>query len=174
MAEFRQSMEEKMLDFDIASEPVLKVDINLAAQQRDLASNEDKAKITMEILKYMVYESVEEVNENWVAYKEPSEFMDEVTIAVYKEGEAPPEVLEELNRGELPDEIRGQQRQLQAEQQKQAEMREKSKEMELQRKALAERAVDEDADTEVLNQNKRDRRTIEEIQQEAAKRARSS
>ena len=107
----------------------------------------------------------------YVPKKEPSEFMDEVTIAVYKEGEAPPEVLEEINKGELPDEIRGQQRAMQAEQQKQAEMREKSKEKELQRKALQGRAAEE-GDAELLNQNKRDRRTIEEIQQDAAKRAR--
>lgn len=174
MAEFRQTMEEKMLDFDLSSEPVLKVPINVSAQQRELSTIEDKARITMEILKYMVYESVEEVNETWVAYKEPSEFMDETTIAVYKEGQAPPEVLEEINRGELPDEIRGQQQAMQAAQQKQAEMRENSKAQELTRKALAERAAEDDDEGALLNQNKRDRRTIEEIQQDAAKRSRTS
>jgi hypothetical protein len=174
MAEFRQSMEEKMLDFDISSDPVLKVQVSLAQQQKDLATLEDKAKITMEILKYIVYEQAEEVNEEWIAYKEPSEFMDEITIAVYKEGEAPPEVLEDINKGDLPDEVRGQQRALQQEQQKQMEMKDRAKELQLQRKALQEKAEDDD-EQQVLNQNKRDRRTIEEIQRDRdqeAKRAR--
>lgn len=171
MAEFRQKMSEKMLDFDISSEGVLRVSINPSEYHKDLATLADKAKITMEILKYMVYESVEEVNEDWIAHKEPSEFMDEATIAVYKEGEAPAEVLEEVNKGELPDEIRGQQRAMQAEQQKQAEMKEKSMAQKKARQALAERAADDD-DTEVLNQNKRDRRTVAEYQEEQ-KRART-
>jgi hypothetical protein len=176
MADFRQSMEQKMLDFDLSDEPMMKVKVNLAEQQRDLATMEDKAKITMEILKYIVYEQCEEVNEEWIAYKEPSEFMDEVTIALYKEGEAPPEVLEEINKGELPDEVRGQQQALQAGRQKQMETKERSKELEMQRRALQERAAEED-DNEALNQNKRDRRTIEEIQREheqQTKRARMS
>lgn len=175
MAEFRQQMEEKMLDFDISPNPVLKVQVSLAEQQRDLATLEDKAKITMEILKYIVYEQAEEVNEEWIAHKESSEFMDEITIAVYKEGEAPPDVLEEMNRGELPDEIRGQQRALQQEQQKQADIKARSKELELQRKALQDKAAEEDEDeVAALNQNKRDRRTIEDIQREREQEAKRS
>ena len=73
----------------------------------------------MEILKYIVYEQAEEVNDEWIAHKEPSEFMDEATIAIYKEGEAPPEVLEDMNKADLPDEIKGQQRAIQQEQQTQ-------------------------------------------------------
>ena len=56
-----------------------------------------------------------------MAIKEPSEFMDEFVIAVYKEGAAPPEVLEELNKGELPDEVRGQQQAIQQERQRQVD-----------------------------------------------------
>ena len=41
-----------------------------------------------------------EVNDAWIAHKEPSEFIDQVTICIYKEGAAPPEVLEEVNQGE--------------------------------------------------------------------------
>ena len=150
-----------MLDFDIHdSETVLKVELSLSQYTKDLATLDDKAKITMEILKYMVYEQAEEVNEAWIAYKEPSEFMDEVTIAVYKEGEAPPEVLEEINKGELPDGVRGQERALQQERQKQADMKEQKRKQELQRKALKERAEEDGDETEALNQNKRDRRTI--------------
>jgi hypothetical protein len=40
-------------------------------------------------------------------------FMDDVVILVYKEGAAPDDVLEELNQGELPEEVRGQQRAIQ-------------------------------------------------------------
>lgn len=98
LAEFRQAMQDKMLDFDISDDEELKVTISLAEYTTGL-SVEDKSKVTMEILKYMVYEAAEEVNEEWVTYKEPSEFMDEVVIAVYKEGAAPPDVLEEINKG---------------------------------------------------------------------------
>ena len=118
----------------------------------------------MEILKYMVYEAAEEVNEEWVAHKEPSEFMDEVVIAVYKEGAAPPEVLEEINKGEMPDEVRGQQRAVQEErarQMNQAEQK-KARELELQ----AHNYGFEGGDAAALNQNKRDRRTIEDYERE--------
>lgn len=179
MAEFRTSMEQKMLDFDLAPETILKVNVSVAELQKDLATLEDKAKITMEILKYIVYEQAEEVNEEWIAHKEPSEFMDEVTIAVYKEGYAPPDVLEDMNKGELPDEVRGQQKAMEIERQRQAEIKAKIREKELTRKALAERAEDDDDEgggASALNQKKRDRRTIEEVQRERemeAKRMRS-
>ena len=50
--------------------------------------------------------------DRWIAAKEPSEFMDECTISVYKEGHCPEDVLEDINKGELPDEIKGQARHL--------------------------------------------------------------
>ena len=163
MMDFRQKMEQKMLDFDIAPEDVLKVPLSLPEYTSSL-SPEDKPKVTMEILKYMVYEAAEEVNEEWVAHKEPSEFMDEVVIAVYKEGAAPPEVLEEINKGEMPDEVRGQQRAVQEErarQMNQAEQK-KARELELQ----AHNYGFEGGDAAALNQNKRDRRTIEDYERE--------
>ena len=134
----------------------------------------------MEILKFVVYEQAEEVNEEWIAHKEPSEFMDEAVIAIYKEGEAPPEVLEEINKGELPDEVRGQQRALSEQLSKQQQQKASKNDVALQRQALARGNADDDEDDDIaaLNVVKRDRRTIEEIQREqiqgdsAAKRAR--
>eukprot|EP00980_Cylindrotheca_fusiformis_P010639 scaffold2366_cov115-Cylindrotheca_fusiformis.AAC.13 len=169
LMEFRQEMEQEMLDFDIAPEPSLKVKLDLAGKLRLLSDDEKQTgKVTMEVLKYIVYEAAEEVNEEWIAHKEPSEFMDEVVITIYKEGEAPPEVLEDINKAELPEEVLGQQRALQQQQQR---MQEAKANKEIQRKqklALAQQQQqgDDDHDFAVLNTNKRDRRTIEEIQME--------
>ena len=172
--DFRQEMEQEMLDFDISPEPVLKVKVSLASKTR-LLSEEEKlsGKVTMEVLKYIVYEAAEEVNEEWIAHKEPSEFMDEVVIAIYKEGEAPPDVLEDINKAELPDEIIGQQRAIQQAQQRLNASRDSRDIQEKQRMALAQESGEDFA---VLNTNKRDRRTIEEIQMELqdTKRQRSS
>lgn len=174
LMDFRQEMEQEMLDFDISPEPVLKVKVSLASKTR-LLSEEEKlsGKVTMEVLKYIVYEAAEEVNEEWIAHKEPSEFMDEVVIAIYKEGEAPPDVLEDINKAELPDEIIGQQRAIQQAQQRLNASRESRDIQEKQRMALAQESGEDFA---VLNTNKRDRRTIEEIQMELqdTKRQRSS
>lgn len=85
LMEFREEMEQQMLDFDIAPDPVLKVKIDLASKTSQLSEEEKlTGKVTMEVLKYIVYEQAEEINEEWIAHKEPSEFMDEVTIAIYK------------------------------------------------------------------------------------------
>ena len=167
MNEFRQSMESKMLDFDIAPEQELRVSLSLPDYTADLLES-DKPKITMEILKYMVYEAAEEVNEEWIAHKEPSEFMDEVVICVYKEGAAPPEVLEEINKAELPDEVRGQQRAIQEERMKQMNQAEQRKTNELMNQAHAWNEDDNAGDDEMaaLNKNKRDRRTIEDYERE--------
>jgi hypothetical protein len=93
----------------MADDEVLRVPIAVNEQLKWLATDEEKAGITINVIKYVVCEAAEEVNEEWATRKEPSEFMDEVVIAVFKEGAAPPDVLKEFNKGELPDEIRGQQ-----------------------------------------------------------------
>jgi hypothetical protein len=166
LAEFRQEMEQQMLDFDIAPDVCLKVKIDVGSKLKLLTDAEKQSgRITMEILKYIVYEQAEEVNEEWIAHKEQSEFMDEVTIAIYKEGEAPPEVMEDINKAELPDEVRGQQLAIQQEQQKARLQREQKLAKFKQAQAL--KATDEDF--AVLNTKKRDRRTIEDYQR-AAKR----
>ena len=77
----------------------------------------------------MVYEAAEEANEEWVAIKESSEFIDEYTIVIYKEGFAPQDVLDELNQGELPMEIIGQQRAIAEERKRQQIQQEKNDKM---------------------------------------------
>ena len=164
LMEFRQEMEQQMLDFDIATDPVLKVKVSLASKTSQLSEEEKlKEKVTMEVLKYIVYEQAEEINEEWIAHKEPSEFMDEVVIAIYKEGEAPDDVIEDINRAELPEEVKGQQRAMQQQQQQLEKARALKLQAETQRMAMQQ---DDSDDFAVLNTNKRDRRTIEEIQME--------
>jgi hypothetical protein len=167
LANFRQRMADAMLDFEIASDEQLQVKLVLSEHTSGL-SQDDVTRVTMEVLKYMVYEAAEEVNEEWIAYKEPSEFMDDiVTITVYKQGAAPPHVVEETNKGELPDEVRGQQQAIAAERQRQVSHAEQKQQqwamMNAHRAAMEE---DDEEDIEVLNTNKRDRRTIEDFQRE--------
>jgi len=174
LAAFRNKMEEKMMAFDENEhETVVKVQLVASKEQAGL-SEEDKARVSMETLKFMVYEAAEEVNEEWVAYKEPSEFMDEVTIAVYKEGVAPPEVLEEMNKAELPDEVRGQQRAIQEERQRQAVLQHTKFKGAVEREVHRMEANDSDEDFAVLNQKKRDRRTIEDYEREKRAKTRQS
>uniref|UniRef100_A0A7S3P6Y8 Uncharacterized protein n=1 Tax=Amphora coffeiformis TaxID=265554 RepID=A0A7S3P6Y8_9STRA len=172
LAEFRNEMEQKMMDFDISAESEFKVPLSLSKYTAGL-SEADLPKVTMEILKYMVYEAAEEVNEEWISHKEPSEFMDEVTIVVYKEGCAPPEVLEEMNKAELPEEAKAQQRALQNERQRQISAAERKRDQELELGAHSAFADDEDDGVAALNANKRDRRTLEDYEREK-KKSRSS
>lgn len=175
LADFRQSMQNKMLDFDISEDEKLEIKLSLVEHQAGL-STEDKTRVTMEILKYMVYEAAEEVNEEWIAHKEPSEFMDEVVISVYKEGAAPLEVIEEMNKGELPDEIRGQQRTLATERQRQVQIAESRNQERMMQQAHREIFDEDEEAVEALNTKKRDRRTIEDYEREKreqAKRGRS-
>ena len=162
LAEFRQEMEQAMLDFDLSDEPVLKVNIDLASKLKLMNEDEKMSgRVTIEILKYIVYEQAEEVNEEWISTKEPSEFMDEAVIVIYKEGEAPPEVLEDMNKAELPDEARGQQQALQAQRLK-AEANRATKQDEAKQKAALRGEVM--GDFSALNTKKRDRRTIEDFE----------
>jgi hypothetical protein len=170
---FRQSMQDRMLDFDLDdSEEVLRVQVSLAEHVAGL-SDEDKGRVTMEVLKYMVYEAAEEVNDEWIAHKEPSEFMDEVTIAIYKEGAAPDDVLEEVNKGELPDEVRGQQRAIQEERNRQVNKVENRTSQLVEADAHRQLDNEDEEDLAVLNTSKRDRRTIEDYEREK-KRSRGS
>lgn len=173
-AEFRQFCQDTMLDFDLAQdEQVLKVPITLKDIVQDLPESE-RPRVTMDVLKYMVYEAAEEVNEEWIAVKEPSEFLDQVVIAVYKEGAAPPEVLEDYNKGELPDEVRGQQQALQSERARMVAQQESRHAQQLEQQAHTtgwgggdeEEDDDQDDGVAVLNTKKRDRRTIEDYERE--------
>ena len=196
MNEFRQAMESKMLDFDIAPDQELRVPLSLSEYTAQLTQEEDKSKVTMEILKYMVYEAAEEVNEEWIAHKEPSEFMDEAVICIYKEGAAPSHVLEEINIGEMPEEVKGQQRAIQEERMKQMNQAEQKKANELLNQAHNwknntnntnsnggggggeddenNNDDDDDGGMAALNQNKRDRRTVADYERDKQKRTKPS
>ncbi|KAL7447993.1 hypothetical protein ACHAWC_000260, partial [Mediolabrus comicus] len=86
---------------------VTKVSISLAALTNEVPI-EERDKVTMDVFKYVVYEQVEELGmDRWVAAKEPTDFVDEAIIAVYKEGHVPADVLEDLNKADVPDEVKG-------------------------------------------------------------------
>lgn len=141
---------------------VTKISIDLASLAKAVPM-EERDKVTMDVFKFTVHEQVEEVGmDKWIAAKEPSEFMDECTIAVYKEGHCPPEILEDINKGELPDEIKGQAKHLMEAQSKAVQRKGKKKEEEMVRQSLKK---DHDVTTQ-LNTNKRDRRTLEQIQRD--------
>jgi len=124
---------------------------------------EEMERVTMDVLKFAVYEQVEEVGlDRWIAAKEPSEFVDECVINVYKEGHCPPEVLEDVNKGELPDEIKGQARHLVEAQSKAIQRKDKKKDEEL----FKQSNMGGGDNMNVLNTNKRDRRTLEQIQKD--------
>lgn len=172
LTDFREQMQQKMLDFELAShQDTMQLPIVLAHYTNNLlVSSEDndnfRNSITMDVLKYMVYEAAEEVNDEWVVFKEPSEFMDECVFSIYKEGAAPPEVLEDINKAELPEEVRGQERALAAERQKQVERQQLHEQKLAQQQAHRQQLEEEEDDLEVLNTQKRDRRTIADYERE--------
>lgn len=138
-----------------------KISISLGSLIKTVPTDE-RDKVTMEVLKFAAYEMVEEVGlDRWIAAKEPTDFMDECVINVYKEGHCPEDVLEDLNKGELPDEIRGQTRHIVESQSKAIERKGKKQDEELVKQSIA----GED-NVVVLNTNKRDRRTLEQIQKD--------
>ena len=137
-----------------------KVSISSASLIKSVPVDEQD-KVTMDVFKFTVYEQVEEVGNRWIAAKEPSEFMDECTISVYKEGHCPVDVLEDINKGELPDEIKGQARHLVESQSKAIQRKGKKEDEEMIKNSI----VGED-NVMVLNSNKRDRRTLEQIQKD--------
>lgn len=171
IAQFRQDTEQKLLDFkQDLSLTQIKLPVSIAEITKNLDSDQ-KRNVTMDVLKYIVYEQTEEIGEDkWIAAKEASDYMDEVIISVYKEGCAPAEVLEDLNKGDLPDEIRGQQRAMREASMKLQAKKEEKKDLLRQQQTMksATSGITE------LNTNKRDRRTIAEIQRDMMKTGESS
>ena len=174
LADFRHEMEQKMLDFDIAPDMSMKVPVKLSDHTKRVQES-DKDKITMEVLKYIVYEQAEEVNEEWIAHKEPSEFTDEIIVAIYKDAEsAPADVIEEMNKAEIPEEVKAEQNMAEKKRRQQEANALRIQEA-LHRQALRKMAAGGEGEAgsgglSVLNTEKRDLRTIEEIQQDSAKR----
>ena len=140
---------------------VTKVSISLAALVNEVPI-EERDKVTMDVFKYVVYEQVEELGmDRWVAAKEPTDFVDEAIIAVYKEGHVPADVWEDLNKADVPDEVKGLSRHIADTQSKTAQRKDKRNSEVIMR----QNAVGED-NVVVLNTNKRDRRTLEQIQKD--------
>lgn len=158
---FRNKIEKDLMEFNTSpTQTEIKISISISDLTRNMEMHE-KSKVTMDVLKYVVYEQAEEINEEWVAAKEPGEFMDETVIAVYKEGYAPADVLEDLNKGELPDEVKQQQRAM-----REAMEREEKKKLKLIEEENKKKLSQRHAEVSVLNMGKRDRRSIEEIQKD--------
>lgn len=124
---------------------------------------EERDRCTMDVFKFTVYEEVDDVGKGkWISTKEASEFMDECVIVIYKEGHCPAEVLEDINKGELPDEIKGQTRHLMEAQSKAIQRKGKVHDnVILKQQNNADGGDDRLA---ALNKSKRDRRTMEQIQ----------
>lgn len=159
---FRSKVEKKLLAFASSSETATEILINHAEEIRTLQSLEEKEKVSMEVLKYIVFEQSDDIGEDeWVASKQPSEFMDEATIAIYKAGFAPKEVIEDLYKAEMPDEAKQQQRAMREELNR--EMKKKEK---LNEEINLKKAFEQNHEVKRLNNVKRDRRSIEEIQRD--------
>lgn len=162
IASFRSKIEKKLIAFQTSAQTETKIEIRHTDETRSLVAMEEKEKVTMEVLKYIVYEQSEEIGEDqWVAAKEPSEFTDEIVIAIYKAGCAPQEVLEEINKGEMPDEAKQQQRAM-----REALSKEERKKAKMVEEINMKKAFEQSQDVKRLNNVKRDRRSIEEIQRD--------
>jgi len=163
IANFRAKNEKKLLAFQSSStDTEIRIPISLGDEIRVLPTIEEKEKVTMDVLRFIIDELAEELGEDeWVVTKESSGFIDEKTIVIYKAGYAPPEVLEELNQGEVPDEVKQQQRTM-----REAMIREEQKKARQLHDNNTKRAFENRSDVIGLNNNKRDRRSIEEIQKD--------
>jgi hypothetical protein len=150
---------------------VTKIPIILSTVIKPITSHDEREKITMDVLRFAIYEQVEEVgNDTWIAVKEPTDFIDECIIVVYKAGHCPPEILMEMNKGELPNEIRGAV-QYMAQVETKAMERKGKKLQEAVLKNSGKNMKDQqqqqfDDNVVILNTNKRDRRTLEQIQKD--------
>jgi hypothetical protein len=140
-----------------------------------IKTDEREGGASTSLLKYILYETADTVSsEQFIAYRETSEFADELDVVVYRNKEVTPlEVLELMGQGDLPEEVKAVIRHKTSQRKAQGSAREKSKMKEFE-KGVVERglAMEEGAGggagvaVEGLNGKKRDRRTIEEIQKE--------
>lgn len=95
----RTTIEQQLTKFDNDSLTTsLKLPISLSTHTKNL-SDVEKEKVGMEIIKFLVYEQVDECGgeeKGWVSHKEAGEFMDEAVFAVYKKGCVPVDVMEDM------------------------------------------------------------------------------
>jgi len=164
----RTTIEQQLTKFD--NDPLttsLKLPISLSTHTKNL-SDVEKEKVGMEIIKFLVYEQVDECGgeeKGWVSHKEAGEFMDEAVFAVYKKGCVPVDVMEDMMKGDLPDEQKQEQRAMREAAAKE-EDRKARKAGELNLKNATRYQVDIGVDMKSLNSTKRDRRSIEAIQRD--------
>ena len=180
LTEIREKLLQKMLDIDISPASMETVQVTLHDYTKRV-SPEEQDKINMKVVKYLVYEAAEEVNEEWIVYEQKeTSFVDHANFQIYKdEGLVPPEVWEEMNKAELPEEVKGQQRAIQNEKSKLIQQAEQKYSLELEKAAHQDLHGEQDSDgmggtdpsIAVLNQKKRDRRTIEDYEREKNKRS---
>ena len=155
---FRDKVEQILKEFGSSTKTEVVISISMADITREMTSMEEKSQVSLKVLEFVVNEAVEEINEEWTPYKEPGEFMDEANIVVYKAGCCPPEVMEDLNRGEIPDEVKQEQRAM-----REAREREEKKKLRMLEEKNQKNAS-KHVGISMLNMAKRDRRSIEEIQ----------
>mmetsp|Transcript_33078 Transcript_33078/g.76224 ORF Transcript_33078/g.76224 Transcript_33078/m.76224 type:complete len:422 (-) Transcript_33078:322-1587(-) len=177
IAKFRENSLEAMELFrDDSSRHVTRVEFSVSKvlDESLITPAQASGRVTVEVLTFILNECVDEVGmDKWVAHKVRSEFVDDTVITVYKEGYAPPEILEDMNRGDLPNELLAEQRAKQ-----ETAAREQSRKVaaaNVQLEAETSRATN-NTKFSTLNVNKRDRRTLEDLQKEkndAAKRPRT-
>lgn len=165
---FRRHLEQTLSDFKDAAAGSKKITINMNRLTKDLEDTDEKLKVSMDVLRFVFNELVEEIGEDkWLTAKEPSEFLDEETvISVYKEGHVPKEVMEEQMRGDMPSELVSAERAIKEASAKQGAMKQKKLDLARQQAAIRQGSQQE---VQELNTNKRDRRTIAEIQNDAKK-----
>jgi len=165
ITKFRDKVEQILKELESSTNTEVKIAISMADLTREMTSMEEKEKVTLKVLEFVVNEAVEDINEEkneeWTPYKEPGEFMDEAKIIVYKTDHVPAEVMEDLNRGEIPDEVKQQQRAM-----REAMEREENKKLKALQMQNLKKAAGEHAGISMLGTNRRDRRSIEEIQKD--------
>ena len=170
---FRLEMEEKLLEFVQSSHTNILIPISLAVHTRKLSPSipnylYELSNISMDVLKFIVYEQVQDVlGDLYVAVvdseNDHSLFMDELSIRVYKPGCAPQKVLDEVCTGDVPDEVQRQNQVV-----REARLQEHKKRMRVveQESIQSKKHCCGEGEMESLDQKKRDRRTMEEIQRE--------
>merc|ERR1740124_914173 len=99
------------------------------------------------------------------AAREPGEFADEAVFAVYKKGAVPVDIMEDMMKGDMPDEAKNEARAQQEAKTRENE-RKARKEANSNLRAAMRNQAHAGEHTKSLNHSKRDRRSIEDIQRD--------
>ncbi|GMH61738.1 hypothetical protein TrVE_jg13086 [Triparma verrucosa] len=132
------------------------------------STTESSSGTTLSVLKYILFSIGEDVSEDIVVSRDVSEFEDEIVVTFWREeGVVPVEVLEGMNGGEVPEEVK-----MEAKIKAQNHMKNSQALLNKSRAAFEMSALKnvETVRREVkLGGKKRDRRTLEEIQMDMKK-----